>query len=617
MLRRALNVVRENHGRNSDSIIKYSSGIRGFLPARLRHDLIWNRTGNIKGGPDRDVGLDLINEFLNNDFKGSKSAVDKVMKEMSAALTKSFKKDTPKKRQRKPSAVRFISGPNQLVICPYYDHRLIQLPAPSALPSQNSSVRLDERTKVKLGRALADSDSPLFVDALGDQGRKRKERGKFQKRVLLGDMFVEWRDLKSALNLKTDCDLARLLINSYRQHEDTPRPSSPQSPPSKSNTPSPPKTVTPSHASSPHVTQQPPNLNAGDISSISPGSSSTVSVVGEYRWLSSDDHHHSDHNQDMDDCELNALENSRISVEFYDEDLEEWISEDEAEIDEPEELMDGEDEEWSGEEGDLDSDPEYVPPVRMRSSCSKLAKDMRSLPIITHEEEVYAHDQSVAEGDDEDYVFFSPEELQIKEEQDIVGLQCGIVYTKCLLVLLRYMQLPYDKCKEKKCRAQVKKEPEAKLVGSGIILKWTCVDDHLQWKWGSQPRFKFNLQGGDFMLASSLLLSGNNYSKVNLMFKFMNMGFVCPTTFNSIQGQYCVPAIKQYWNDEKTRALRELRNKENVILLGDGRMDSPGHCAQYCTYTTMDHDTKKIVSVIVVDKRETERKSAQTEKAAF
>ncbi|KAI8478958.1 hypothetical protein Bbelb_433170 [Branchiostoma belcheri] len=414
---------------------------------------------------------------------------------------------------------------------------------------------------------------------LTNSARKRKERGKFQKRVLLGDMFVEWRDLKSALNLKTDCDLAHLLINSYRQHEDTPRPSSPQSPPSKSNTPSPPKTVTPSHASSPHVTQQPPNLNAGDISSIFPGSSATNSVVGEYRWLSSDDHHHSDHNQDMDDCELNALENSRISVEFYDEDLEEWISEDEAEIDEPEELMDGEDEEWSGEEGDLDSDPEYVPPVRMRSSCSKLAKDMRSLPIITPEEEVYAHDQSVAEGDDEDYVFFSPEELQIKEEQDIVGLQCGIVYTKCLL---------------------------------------TCVDDHLQWKWGSQPRFKFNLQGGGyFMLASSLLLSGNNYSKVNLMFKFMNMGFVCPTTFNSIQGQYCVPAIKQYWNDEKTRALRELRNKENVILLGDGRMDSPGHCAQYCTYTTMDHDTKKIVSVIVVDKRETERKSAQTEKAAF
>ncbi|KAI8493957.1 hypothetical protein Bbelb_283040 [Branchiostoma belcheri] len=55
------------------SIIKYFSGTRGFLPARLRHGLIWNRTGNIKGGPGRDVGLDLINEFLNNDFKEKNS----------------------------------------------------------------------------------------------------------------------------------------------------------------------------------------------------------------------------------------------------------------------------------------------------------------------------------------------------------------------------------------------------------------------------------------------------------------------------------------------------------------------------------------------------------------
>ncbi|KAI8516370.1 hypothetical protein Bbelb_049510 [Branchiostoma belcheri] len=114
--------VREGDG-PANSIIKYFSSTRGFLPARLRHDLTWNRTGNIKKGPDRDVGLDLINEFLNNDSKGSKSAVDRVMKEMSAALTKSFKKDTPKKRQRKPSAVRFISGPNQLVIYAYSQSR--------------------------------------------------------------------------------------------------------------------------------------------------------------------------------------------------------------------------------------------------------------------------------------------------------------------------------------------------------------------------------------------------------------------------------------------------------------------------------------------------------------
>ena len=46
-------------------------------------------------------------------------------------------------------------------------------------------------------------------------------------------------------------------------------------------------------------------------------------------------------------------------------------------------------------------------------------------------------------------------------------------------------------------------------------------------------------------------------------------------------------------------------------------MDSPGHCAQYCTYTFMDNETKKILSVKTLDKRETERKSANLEKVGF
>lgn len=46
-------------------------------------------------------------------------------------------------------------------------------------------------------------------------------------------------------------------------------------------------------------------------------------------------------------------------------------------------------------------------------------------------------------------------------------------------------------------------------------------------------------------------------------------------------------------------------------------MDSPGHCAQYCTYTAMDNETKEIVSVVTVDKRETGKSSIRMEKEAF
>ncbi|KAI8490451.1 hypothetical protein Bbelb_317190 [Branchiostoma belcheri] len=70
---------------------------------------------------------------------------------------------------------------------------------------------------------------------------------------------------------------------------------------------------------------------------------------------------------------------------------------------------------------------------------------------------------SLGEGGDEDYVFVFPEELQIREEVTSSGCSVGLP-THSALLHLRYMQLPYDKCKEKECRAQVNIEPEAKPV---------------------------------------------------------------------------------------------------------------------------------------------------------
>lgn len=45
-------------------------------------------------------------------------------------------------------------------------------------------------------------------------------------------------------------------------------------------------------------------------------------------------------------------------------------------------------------------------------------------------------------------------------------------------------------------------------------------------------------------------------------------------------------------------------------------MDSPGHCAQYCTYTAMENDSREIISIVTVDKRETGRNSVVMEREA-
>ena len=57
-----------------------------------------------------------------------------------------------------------------------------------------------------------------------------------------------------------------------------------------------------------------------------------------------------------------------------------------------------------------------------------------------------------------------------------------------------------------------------------------------------------------------------------------------------------------------------LDEAQDIILLGDGRMDSPGFCAKFCKYVGMCDDTHRILALEVIDRRETKLKSKNMEK---
>eukprot|EP00105_Crassostrea_gigas_P017838 XP_011435768.1 PREDICTED: uncharacterized protein LOC105334131 [Crassostrea gigas] len=153
-------------------------------------------------------------------------------------------------------------------------------------------------------------------------------------------------------------------------------------------------------------------------------------------------------------------------------------------------------------------------------------------------------------------------------------------------------------------------------VGSAVYLKWICCNSHEAEKWCSQPVLNRGLHAGDLMLSASILFSGNNFSKIELFARFLKLAFPGQSTFTRLQKRYLVPAVDELWTAKQTTIVEELTHQD-LVILGDGRMDSPGHCAQYCTYTVMDNKTKKIISVKTLDKRETEKKSVNLEKAGF
>lgn len=101
-----------------------------------------------------------------------------------------------------------------------------------------------------------------------------------------------------------------------------------------------------------------------------------------------------------------------------------------------------------------------------------------------------------------------------------------------------------------------------------------------------------------------------------MMVKFMKFPFISKNSFHKIQRTYLIPAVDAFWTEHQETVFNQFRGRD-IIILGDGRMDSPGHTAQYCSYTFMEYDTKTILYILTMDKRATEKKSTNLEKACF
>lgn len=153
-------------------------------------------------------------------------------------------------------------------------------------------------------------------------------------------------------------------------------------------------------------------------------------------------------------------------------------------------------------------------------------------------------------------------------------------------------------------------------VGSCLVISWKCSSGHFGGSWSSQPMFN-RARAGNLLLSSCLLLTGNSFAKIALFFKFLNLRFISKSLFYQHQGLYIAPTVQSYWETMK-KSLWEERSGKEVLLSGDARNDSPGHCAQYCTYTLADMDDKVILQQNVLDVREVEgRKSTNMERLGF
>lgn len=143
------------------------------------------------------------------------------------------------------------------------------------------------------------------------------------------------------------------------------------------------------------------------------------------------------------------------------------------------------------------------------------------------------------------------------------------------------------------------------IEGSCVKYKISCHGG-CEFTWKSQPYISSHQPCGNLLISSAILTTGNNFNNIHNFAKAMNLCLLSPSTHKKIQAATIFPVVQEQWNIERQKVVEDLRVRENFVLAGDARMDSPGHCGTHGSYTLMDTDgngcegTRKIVATELI-----------------
>ena len=134
-------------------------------------------------------------------------------------------------------------------------------------------------------------------------------------------------------------------------------------------------------------------------------------------------------------------------------------------------------------------------------------------------------------------------------------------------------------------------EKKKVVIGSLLVVTMTCSNGH-RTRWKSQPSIGHS-PVGNLLMSCAILFSGCLYSTFAHLCDFLKLASICESTFYDHQKKILCPVVSKAWTDH-VGSLHIVATGENLKFCGDGRCDSPGYSAKYCTYTLMESVTSLI-----------------------
>ena len=185
---------------------------------------------------------------------------------------------------------------------------------------------------------------------------------------------------------------------------------------------------------------------------------------------------------------------------------------------------------------------------------------------------------------------------EVHKPKDLAEDSKFIVFLSCLLSLFNLIV-----CKT--CQSPMDYDDiRTYIEGSCLTAHFTCLNSH-SFTWRSQPLIG-RQPVGNILMTAATYFSGNTYSKISSFAETLNLKFISRSVFYDIANSYVLPSIDKFWIKQQNILLRNMAGRE-LTLIGDGRCDSPGYSAKYCTYILMEATTSAILDFSVVQVTET------------
>ncbi|KAG0424546.1 hypothetical protein HPB47_028228 [Ixodes persulcatus] len=192
---------------------------------------------------------------------------------------------------------------------------------------------------------------------------------------------------------------------------------------------------------------------------------------------------------------------------------------------------------------------------------------------------------------------------EVSAETDLVGASSiqpdpGQIYEKKFLVFKSCLMELLSRCPQ--CGAPNCTVSLA-FVGTMVRASIKCPELHTT-TWRSQPVLNKKPMG-NIAMCCAVLFSGSSPTKVLRLFSFMGIQSLQKSQYFKFQRSYLLPAVSEVWLSEQASLLDGLRGRK-LSLAGDGRCDTPGHSADFGTYTLMETSANRVIHLELVKSTE-------------